>query len=62
MHNYPWHEPTPFMDFHYFLSKSKMISNYSQRAPLCLFSKHKYVNGACEPNMNNYDDMNERWY
>ena len=41
--------------------KNTLISNYSQRASLCLFNKHKYVNGICEPHMDNYD-INERWY
>ena len=48
MHGHQWHE------------SNKLISNYSQRALLCLFSKHKYVNGICEPHMDNCDDMNER--
>ena len=62
MHNHRWHEHAPFMNFHYFLLKNMLISNYSQRTRLCLFSKHKYVNGIYEPNMDNYDDKNERWY
>ena len=62
MHNYWWYEPAPFMDFHYFLSKNSLISNYSLRAQLCLLSKHKYINGICEFHMDNYDDMKERWY
>ena len=49
MHNCRMHELAPFMDFHYFISKNKLVSNYSESAPLCLFSKHKYVNGICEP-------------
>ena len=31
----------------------------AKRPPLCLFSKHKYVNGTCEHNMDNYNDMHD---
>ena len=27
-----------------------------------LFNKHKYVNGICESDMDNFDDMYERSY
>ena len=54
MHSCWWHEPAPFMDFHYFLSKNRLVSNYSIKTLLCLFGKHKYINGIFESDMNNY--------
>ena len=54
MHSHRGHAPAPFMDFHYYSSKSRLISNNSKRT---LISKKKYVNGICELDMDNYDDM-----
>ena len=62
MHSRQWHEHTWFMDFHYFLSKSRLIYNYYERTLLYLFSKCKYVNGICEHDMDTYNGVYERWY